>query len=389
MDHDFNKVIDRSKTNATKWDDTREVFGKEVFPMWIADMDLEAPRAVIEALKRRCAHGVFGYSSHSPRYFEIASDFGYRHFGYRMDEGTLHASLGVVPTLSLLICELTQKHDAIIIQSPVYYPFAQVVLNNKRRLIQSPLINDGGYYTMDIEDFERRVIAEEVRLFILCSPHNPVGRVWRREELEAIGAVCLRHGVRIISDEIWRDLVMDGASHIPLASLGTELEQNTITCFSPSKSFNLAGMQASFVALPRRSEYMAFDSALDRLDIKGINPFSLVAYEAAYKHCDDYLLALCAHIEGNIDFALSYIDANIPVIRCKKPEATYLLWLDCRGLGLDDDALMGLLVEGGLGLDLGAWFGKEGSGYMRMNVACPRAYLKEGLERLKKALTGR
>ena len=389
MKYSFNEKIDRTGNHAAKWEEMGKKFiSDDLWPMWIADMDLKTAPEIIEAMREKVEQGIFGYVYRPDSYYQAAADWLERRFGYKIDPATLINSPGVVNTLSLLVRSMTKPGEKILIQSPVYYPFAATIRDNGREVVENKLVKDDeGYYTIDFEDFEKKVSDESISLFIMCSPHNPVGRVWKRGELQKMSDLCLKYKVRVISDEIWRDIIMPGHKHIPTASLGKEIENNTITCFSPTKTFNIAGLQASFVTFPRREEWEKFDNELGILDIKRNSPFSLVAFETGYTKCDEWVNQLVEHLNGNMDYVINFIREKIPEIKVKKPEGTYLMWLDFSALGLcKEDTSKFMQEKCKIALDDGFWFGENGIGFERMNIACPRYMVKEGMNRIEKAV---
>lgn len=389
MRYNFDEPINRQNNHSAKWEEMDKKFiSNNLWPMWIADMDLKTAPEIIDAMRAKVEEGIFGYVYRPDSYYESAAKWSQRRFNYKIDPKTLINSPGVVPTLSILIRQLTKKQDSILIQSPVYYPFACVIKDNDRKLIENNLIQDEkGYYTIDFNNFENKIIKNNVKLFILCSPHNPIGRVWKKEELEKISNICLKHKVRVISDEIWRDIIMPGFSHIPTASLSKEIEKNTITCFSPTKTFNLAGLQSSFVAFPIENEWKNFDTELGILDIKRNNPFSLVAFETAYTKCDSWVDQLNLYLNDNMEYVINFLKENIPQIKTIKPEGTYLMWLDFSALNMSKEELSKFLQEKAkVALDDGFWFGENGIGFERINIACPRYMLEIGLHRIKEAV---
>lgn len=389
MKYNFNEKIDRSKNHAAKWSELKLKFGRDdLIPMWIADMDIKTPPQIISAMRDKLEQGIFGYVYRPESYYISATNWLKKRFGYEISPNTLIHSPGVVPSMSMLVNMLTQPGDKILIQSPVYPPFAAAVKDNNRELIENFLIkNENGYYTIDFDDFERKISQLNIKLFILCSPHNPVGRVWTKEELEKLGNICVKYNVRILADEIWRDLIMPGYKHTPLASINKEIEDITITLFSPTKSFNLAGLQASFVTFPRIEEREKFDALLTKLDIRRNNPFSLVAFEAAYNECEEWLDELIVHLEENMQYVTSFIQQKLPVIKTVKPEGTYLMWLDFNNLNYPKDKLQDFLINNArIALNSGNTFGENGKGFFRMNIACPRYQLEEAMSRLEKAI---
>lgn len=391
MKYNFNENIDRSRNHAAKWSEMDKNFcTNDLWPMWIADMDLKTAPEVTKAIEEKAPEGIFGYVYRPDAYYKSAVSWCKDRFSWEIEETNLIHTPGVVPGISLMIRLFTNPGDKIIIQNPVYYPFSNVVRKNNRQLVVSSLIKgDDNYYTMDFEDFDKKTMDPEVKFFILCNPHNPVGRSWKKEELKKIGEICLKNNVRIISDEIWRDLVMLGNTHTPMASISKEIADITITCFSAAKTFNLAGLQAAFLHFPRLEEREVLDTELGILDIKRNNPFAIVAVESAFTKCHDWVDQLVEHIDGNMDYLVDYVSKNLPRIKVKKPEATYLVWLDFSDYGLTKDELSTLMQEKGkIALDDGFWFGEEGIGFERINVACPRQMLEEGMKRIATAVKG-
>ena len=389
MKYNFNEKIDRRNNHSAKWEEMGNKFvSNDLWPMWIADMDLKTAPVIIDAMREKLEQGIFGYVYRPASYYQSAADWIERRFDYKIDPKTLINSPGVVPTLSILVRLMTKADEKVLIQSPVYYPFSAVVRENERELVVNSLVKDEtGYYTIDFEDFEKKVSDEKVTLFIMCSPHNPVGRVWKREELQRMSELCLKYNVRVIADEIWRDIIMPGHKHIPAASLSKEIEHNTITCFSPTKTFNIAGLQASFATLPREEEWKMLDEELGRLDIKRNSPFSLVGFEAAYTKGEEWLEELLIHLDGNMDYVVNFVKERIPEVKVRKSEGTYLMWLDFSGLGMTKEELsMFMQKEAKIALDDGFWFGENGAGFERMNIACPRYMVEEGMNRIENAV---
>ncbi|WP_308009138.1 MalY/PatB family protein [Fusobacterium varium] len=389
MKYCFDEKIDRSKNHSAKWAELGKKFGTDdLFPMWIADMDIKTAPEIVQAMKEKVEQEIFGYVYRPDSYYKSAADWLERRFGYKISEKTLIHSPGVVPSLSILVRLMTKENEKILIQTPVYYPFAETIKDNNRTLVTNELARDeNGYYTMNFTDLEEKLSDEKVTLFILCSPHNPVGRVWKKEELAKVGELCLKYNVRIIADEIWRDIIMPGVTHTPLASISKEIEDITITCFSPTKTFNIAGLQASFATFPRKEELERFDRELGILDIKRNNPFSLVAFETAYTKCDEWVNQLNEFLNSNMDYTIEFIKNRIPEVKICKAEGTYLLWLDFSSLGFTKEELSEFMKrEAKVAMDDGYWFGDNGIGYERMNIACPKYMLEEGLTRIEKAV---
>lgn len=389
MKYNFNERIDRSENHSAKWAEMEMKFGRsDLIPMWVADMDIKAAPEIIESMKKKVEQEIFGYVYRPDSYYKIATEWLKKRFGYEISPSSLIHSPGVVPSMSILVKMLTKTTDKILIQTPVYPPFASAVKDNGRELVENPLIKDEkGYYTIDFEDLEKKLSLDEVKLFILCNPHNPVGRVWKKEELLKMGELCKKYNVRILADEIWRDLIMPGYKHTPMASLSKDIEDITITLFSPTKSFNLAGLQASFATFPRAEERKEFDNILGQMDVKRNNPFSLVAFETAYEKCEDWLEELILHIDGNMQYVVDFISEKLPEIKVVKPEGTYLMWLDFNGTKIPQDKIQEFLInEAKVAMNDGGSFGSNGKGFARMNVACPRYMVEEAMERIEKAL---
>lgn len=387
MKFNFDKIIDRTNNFSAKWSEMNKNFGtNDLLPMWVADMDFLTAPCVMEALKDRLEQGIFGYTTRPSSYNESIVNWLDNRFSWKINQEWLMFSPAVITSISLLIQNLTQKNDKIMIQEPVYSPFHNIVESNERSLVISPLVKlDDGSYVMDYEDIESKI--KDVKIFILCNPHNPVGRVWTREELTRLGEICLKHNVLIISDEIHSDIILKNHKHTPFASISKEFRENTITCMAPTKTFNLAGLQSSFLVISNPYYYEVMDKAFSILDIKRNNAFSLVATEAAYNYGEDWLYELIKYIEDNVDFAIDYIKNHMPQLKVKKPEGTYLLWVDFSNLNVDKEDLKNALInKGRIALSDGSSFGIGGDGYYRINLACPRSMVLEGLKRIEFAI---
>lgn len=386
MKYDFDTVIDRKNNYSAKHEELELKFGRsDLCSMWVADMDFKTAKPIIDAIKDRVEQGIFGYTSRPDFYYEAMINW-YRRYDWDIKKEWIIHSPSVVTSLSIIIREFTIPGDKIIIQSPVYYPFFDVVKDNNRELVLNPLKKVNGDYVMDYEDLEKK-IDDKITYLILCNPHNPVGRVWTKEELTRLGDICIKNDIKIISDEIHGDLVYGEKKYVPFASICEEFRDNSITCLSASKTFNLAGLQASFVVFPEKEDFEKFEKITGILDIKRNNCFNLVGVEAAYRYGEEWLEQLLEYLEGNIEFLIKYCRERIPKIKPNKPEGTYLVWLDCKDLGLGDEELNDFMVNRArIALDGGSWFGKSGQGYMRINIACPRATLEEGLKRIEKVV---
>jgi len=384
----FDEIIDRTNTNSTKYD-FKEKYKKpaEVLPLWLADMDFRTAPGILERLSESVSHGIFGYSESKEDYFEVLSKWYLTHFNWQVEKEWLIKTPGVIFAIVAVIRALTKEGDSVLIQEPVYYPFKKAILNNNREVVISNLtISDGRYY-MDFEDFERKIVEEKVKLFILCSPHNPVGRVWTRQELEKIGEICIKNKVYIISDEIHSDFVYAPFRHLVFASLNPDFAKITITCTSPSKTFNLAGLQISNIFISNNEIRNEVQKAIDQTGYGNVNILGLKAGQAAYETGGEWLIQLKQYLTGNLNYLRSYVSQNIPQISIVEPEGTYLVWMDFRNLLLSEKELEKLIVgEAGLWLDRGLMFGEAGRGFERINIACPRTVLETALKNLDKAV---
>jgi cysteine-S-conjugate beta-lyase len=380
MRFDFDAVLDRRNSHSLKWDHCKLAFGlDDVIPMWVADMDFAAPPAVTDAVARRAAHGAYGYVSVPESFWEAAIDWlGARH-GWAVKRRWLARAPGVVPALSLCVNAFTERGDGVLVETPVYYPFFRVIENNGRRIVRSPLALDGGRYRRDLDAFER-AIDPTTRLLILCSPHNPVGRVWTRDELERLGEICARRDLVVVADEVHMDLVLGGRRHVPFASISPELAERTITCVAPSKTFNVAGLSMSIVIVGNPALLARYSAQFDASGLGIPNLFGTIAFEAAYRGGAEWLDQLLAYLDGNVAFIDRFVRERLAPIGFIKPEGTYLALLDCRQLGLEQAALDDFFLRrAGVYFDSGPWFGEEGRGFERINLGCPRRTLTEAL----------
>lgn len=388
MKYDFNKIINRNNTKSLKYDFAKERnMPEDLLPLWVADMDFQTSPEIIEALNKAVSHGIYGYSEGKEEYFDAVYNWYNDNFNWQVKKEWLIKTPGVVFAIVLAINALTNEGDSVLIQNPVYYPFTEVIIDNNRKLVNNSLVRNGKKYEIDFEDFEKKIIENNVKLFILCSPHNPVGRVWKKWELEKIVDICLKHNVKIVSDEIHSDFVYPENKHIVFSSLDEKYQNITITCTAPTKTFNLAGLQISNIFIPNLEIRKKVLKQLDRVGYSQVNLMGLVACEAAYKYGRQWLNELKEYLLDNLNFLRDYLETNIPQIKLIEPEGTYLIWLDCSALGLEDKELEKFIVEKAkLWLDSGYIFGKEGEGFQRINIACPRETLKKALEQLKEAV---
>lgn len=383
----FDSVIDRTNTMSLKFDFAeRRGRPADVLPFWVADMDFPTSSYVQDALTRQVDHGIFGYSETKEEYFASVQGWMKRHHNYDVQEEWLVKTPGIVYALAQCVCAYTDPGDAVLIQQPVYYPFSEVVEDNNRKLISNDLVlNENGDYQIDFEDFESKIEHYGIKLFLFCSPHNPGGRVWTREELTRLGDICVKHHVIVAADEIHEDFAFS-RPHTVFATIKPEFADISITCTSPSKTFNLAGLQTSNNFIPNPDLRQKFAHQVAASGYSQLNVMGLVATQAAYNHGEEWYEAVKRYIQGNIEYTVTVIN-EIPGLSVRKPEGTYLLWIDCRGLGLSTQDLDDFILhDAKLWLDSGAIFGPAGEGFQRLNVACPRDTLDRGLSQLKEAV---
>jgi cystathionine beta-lyase len=385
--YNFDEIVDRKGTDSIKYDAAKEFLGAtgDIIPMWVADMDFRTPDFVINALKKRIGHEVFAYTMRSKNYYESIIGWLKRRHQWEVSRESIVFSPGVVPAVNMAVLSYTQPGDRIITQPPVYFPFFNAVKDHGRELVYNPLVIKNGRLNMDLENLEK-VAKEGARMIILSSPHNPGGSVWTEEELRRLADICLRNDILILSDEIHCDLVFKPNKHIPLVTLSEEIADHCITAIAPSKTFNLSGLSTSSVIIPNAELRKQFIATLDHLHIGMGNIAGNVASQAAYTYGDEWVDELMAYLSVNLDILEDYLQQQIPQIKMLRPEATFLVWLDCRELAMDDAALNKFFLEKArLGLNRGEMFGPGGSGFMRMNIGCTKATLNKALESLKEA----
>ena len=395
MKYDFDTVCDRSDSGCAKWGAVKAIFGRDdVIPMWVADMDFPTAPPIVEALQKRAAHPFYSYTMSPPSLTEAVVDRVRRKYNWKIEPEWVVYTPGVVSALHIAVRALTRPGDEIILQEPVYYPFFGAVTGSGCQIAHNNLKLARGKYTMDFADLEgkfrpaagARATHSRAKAIILCNPQNPIGRVWGREELKRLGEIVIGNGAVVISDEIHCELLFRGFRHTPFASISEEFAQNSIVCMAPSKTFNLPGLQASSIIIPNKKLRDSFSDASAGI-IHGLNIFGMTAMEAAYRFGDEWLEQLLDYLQGNLDITKAYFKERIPKIKVIEPQGTYLLWLDCRALGLDDLALRQFMREQArVGFDDGFVFGAGGSGFERMNIACPRSLLREALGRIEKAV---
>ena len=392
--YNFDKIINRKGTNCLKYDYAVER-GKpaDVLPLWVADMDFTVSEEITKSLHAAVDHGIYGYTQPKDAYYNAITNWMEKNHNWKTKREWIMKTPGVVFALGAAVKAFTKPGDAVLIQNPVYYPFTNIIRDNDRRVIDNTLVYEKrvtegkSQYSIDYEDFERKIVQEHIKLFILCNPHNPVGRVWTREELQQLGEICLRHHVIVVSDEIHNDFVYPGFEHTVFANVDPRFTEFTVTCTAPSKTFNLAGLQISNIFISNETLREAFQKEIDKTGYDEPNALGAVACEAAYRGGQEWLDQLRAYLLENLNFLRAYLQEKLPQIHLVEPEGTYLVWLDLRQLDLSEVEQRKLIVDdAGLWLDTGTMFGAEGAGFERINIACPRSTLKEAMDRLARAL---
>ena len=388
MDYNFDQVIDRYNTHCEKFDTAvQQGYPADILPLWVADMDFQAPPAVQNALQQALHHGIYGYSILGEDYYEAVTGWFARRFDWQTEKDWIVTTPGVVFALSAAVRAATAPGDSVLVQPPVYYPFFRVIQQNGRKLVENPLVYENGSYRIDFEDMEARIVENDVKLMLLCSPHNPVGRVWTEEELKTLGSICKKYGVTVVADEIHCDFAFPAHPHTPFVKACPDMADRTILCTAPSKSFNLAGLQVSNIFIPGKALRDSFQKQMDICSYHEPNCLGAIACQAAYNGAEDWLDACKAYLLGNLSYLRAFLRENIPQIKLVEPEGTYLVWLDCSGLGLSEEALEKLIVhKAKLWLDSGSIFGTGGSLFQRVVLACPRATLEKAMRQLKAAV---
>ena len=385
MNYNFDEFVERKGTNCIKYDANERFFGKDdILPLWVADMDFKTPDFIMEAIRKRADHEILGYTYRPDSCTEAILNWLKNRHGWQIDKEWLHYSPGVVPALAFSVQVYTNPGDEVIVQPPVYFPFFSAVKNNNREMVENPLVLKDGRYCFDLDDLEKK-ISPKTRLLFLCNPQNPGGMSWTKEELKALGDICLKNNIIVVSDEIHSDLTFKGKKHIPFATLNDELAQNSVTLMAPSKTFNIAGLSTSYLIIPNKELFEKYDELMKASHVYQGNLFGNIAMEAAYSKGLDWLNQMMDYVEGNYEFMESFLKKNLPAVRPMKPDATYLVWLDFSELGLKDRDLNEKILETGLGLNKGVMFGKQGRGFMRINIACPLTTLEEALKKLVSA----
>ncbi len=378
MKYDFDKTIDRRATNSYKWDSAPE----GVLPMWVADMDFRTAPAIIDALQKRVAHGIFGYTRVPDAYYDAVTSWFSRRHGWDIDREWIIYTSGVVPAVSAVIKALTVPGDKVIVQTPVYNCFFSSIRNNGCEIVSNPLRRTADTYEMDFDALERCAADPRAKVMLLCNPHNPAGRVWTPDELTRLGNICLRNGVTVVADEIHCELVYQGFKYTPFASLSDAFLHRSVTCVSPSKAFNIAGLQIANIVTFDADLRRRIDKAININEVCDVNPFGVAATIAAYNEGEEWLNQLVDYLHGNYEAMAEFCRRELPEFPITRLEGTYLVWMDCSSLGMPSDALEhALLDDARLWLNAGTMYGAEGEGYMRWNIACPRSVMLDGLNR--------
>lgn len=384
MKYNFDEIILRRDTNSYKWDTAKE---EDVLPMWVADMDFRTAPAVVEALRKRVEHGIFGYTKVPAAYYETVVDWFRRRHHWTIEKEWIIYTSGVVPALSAIIKALTSPGDKVLVQTPVYNCFFSSIRNDECEMIANPLIYENRTYRIDFDDLEAKTADPQVKLLLLCNPHNPVGRVWTKEELTRIGEICIRHGVWVVADEIHCELVSPGYEYTPFASISEEFLMHSVTCTSPSKAFNLAGLQIANIISADPEVRAKIDKAININEVCDVNPFGVEALMAAYKEGEEWMEELKLYLYENYSHLKAFFEKYLPEYPVTKLEGTYLVWVDCSALQQSSAEIVEtLLAKEKLWVNEGSLYGEAGEGFIRINIACPRQRLTDGLNRLRRAL---
>jgi cysteine-S-conjugate beta-lyase len=395
LKYDFDQIYDRNKTDCLKWDMMESIFGcGDLLPLWVADMDLPVAKPIIDALKKRIEHPFYGYTQPGSSVIKSVVERMKRKFNWDISPEWVVFTPGVVPALHVAIRSLTHPGDEVILQEPTYHPFFPVVINSGCKIVNNGLKLVNGRYEMDYDELEEKFhpktrplnVPGRIKTIIFCNPHNPVGRLWKRDEIIRMGEIIINNGAVVISDEIHCEILFKGNKHTPFASISKKFEQNCIVCMSPSKTFNLAGLEVSSIIIPNKKIRENFINTRSGI-VPNPNLFGYTALEAAYRYGDEWLEQVLDYLQENLNYLKNYFLKNIPRIKVIDPEGTYLIWLDCRDLGMDNNVLRSFMRKNAkVGLEDGFIFGESGSGFMRMNIACPRYILSEALKRIEKAV---
>lgn len=384
----FDTYLERRGTRSIKWDGCNEKFSVdpsvEMLPMWIADMDFRAPDEVVETVVERAKLGAYGYITKPDSFYQSIIDWIRRRYHWDVKKEWIIFTPGVIPGFNVAYQNFSASGDGIIVQTPIYYPFMDGIRNNGRKMVVNPLVEKDGYWTMDFGLLEQQVKDPANKILIMANPHNPTGRCWTREELERLGNLCADNGVLLICDEIHADLIMEGAAYHSMGTLSQKILNNTILHYAPSKTFNLAGLQTAFVVIPNDEIRAVFDRGMNANRIFNMNWFGQAALETAYNRCEDYVTGLCEYVNANMDYMEDYIREHLPMLKMRKSEGTYMVWVDFRGTGMTTEEIEHFIAhKAHIGVDMGTWFGPGGEGWLRFNLACPRSLVEKAMEMLK------
>jgi cystathionine beta-lyase len=385
LKHDFDEIVDRRGTECKKWD----TYAADVIPMWIADTDFKCPQPVIDAMVARARHGIYGYPVNHKNFERSIVNWQKKRFDWDVDLDWVEYTPAVVPAIVYALRAFTQPGDNVVIQMPAYHPFHDIIPHNGRHILGNQLVPQAdGSYAVDFANLEELLSKKRTTMFLLCSPHNPVGKCFTREELTRMAELCLKHNVFVVSDEIHSDIVYKGGEHIPFASLSPAIAANSLVCVNPSKTFNIAGVRSGAAIIPDRRNHDAFYARVEDNKAYGRTIFGTLPIEVSYNECDYYADQLLAYLEGNLAYLNQFIAARIPRLKVTPTQATYLIWLDCRGLNMKPKEMQNFfLQQAKVAMNEGSTFGPGGAGYMRMNIACPRSQLTEALTRMEAAIS--
>lgn len=388
MKYNFDEIIDRTNTSAVKLERCKTLFGTEdVLPLWVADMDFRTPDFVLEAIHKRLEHPILGYTIPPRNFFSLFTEWLRTHHDWEPERDQVGFVPGIVPALAFAVQCYSEPGDEVIVQPPVYYPFFNVVKNNNRTLVYNQLIEEKGKFEMDFEDLERK-ITPKTKMLILCNPHNPGGRVWSLKTLRKLDNICSKHNILVVSDEIHADMILSGHKHIPYATVSKKAAANSVTFMAPSKVFNMPGIVSSFYIIPNPKLYRKYADYLEASEMNSGNIFAYQATVACYAKGENWRVAMLKYVEENVNYVMDYLREFIPQIKAMRPEASFLMWLDCRDLGMETDELHRFFArKAGLGLNKGTIFGPGGEYHLRMNVACSRKIIEQAMMQLKKAIS--
>ncbi|GAA0126919.1 MalY/PatB family protein [Clostridium senegalense] len=387
MKYNFDEIPNRIGTNCAKWDNRRAIFGRDdVIPMWIADMDFGVEPAIVKAMEERLKHEVFGYTYSPDSYYKSVINWMQKRFQWKIEKDWIKFTPGVVPGVNSIIAAFTKPGDQVILQTPVYHPFYRLIKNNDCEVLENPLVYDGSNYKMDLENL-KEIITDKTKMIILCSPHNPGGRVWTMKELKELGEICIENNILVVSDEIHGDIVYKPNKHTVFAQINDEFANNSIICTAPNKTFNIAGLETANIIIQNEKLRKQFEIQLDKHCIHGPNIMGAVALEAAYVNGEQWYNQLMDYLNENVEFVLNYFENKIPKIKVQRPQGTYLLWLDCSQLNMSNDELNKFFINKcKVGLNNGKMFGQAGEQFQRMNIGTSRKIIEEALNRIENAI---